>query len=282
MSPESTVEAYKNDQLDILDLMIDSPAKIYKKIAQNYPADLRKGLFFGLQAMAFGTNLPPMDDIRVRRAFAHALDIQAIRADPHIQADGGMVPPGMPGHVPGNALPYDLEKARRLLAEAGYPDGHGLPELQGLAPWNADVELFTKYWGDGLGALIHWRIVDWNEFVFLKNQSVKSGDAYHFIWTGWFADYADPFNFLHDCLKDNGNWQHEPYDRILNKAKQTRDHDERMALYRQAEQILVDECPLFPLIYLNNEWLQKPWIKNYQPSVFDTLFTEHIVIEPHS
>jgi oligopeptide transport system substrate-binding protein len=74
---------------------------------------------------------PPLDDLRLRRAIAMALDRQSLAERwGNSPATGGLVPPAMPGHTPGLALPYDAVQARRQLAEAGYPGEWGLPPLR--------------------------------------------------------------------------------------------------------------------------------------------------------
>ena len=82
----------------------------------------------------FDVRFPPFDDVRVRQAFAHAVD-RATMAEVALRgavspATGGLVPPGLPGHSAGIGLPYDPERAQRLLAEAGYADGHGFPTIE--------------------------------------------------------------------------------------------------------------------------------------------------------
>ena len=97
--------------------------------------------------LVFDASRPPFDDARVRRAFALCLDrerlVNEVWGAYWFPAMGGFVPPGLPGHTPDVALPCDPERARQLLAEAGYPNGEGFPvvELWHSPPYN-------RYWDD--------------------------------------------------------------------------------------------------------------------------------------
>ena len=77
------------------------------------------------------------------------------------------------------------------------------------------------------------------------------------------------------------NWDDEAYDTLVEQARRVMDHNERMRLYRQAEEILVREAPFFPVCYDRLHLLVKPWIRNYRSSVIGTAVWKDVIIDPH-
>ncbi|HEY5903210.1 MAG TPA: ABC transporter substrate-binding protein, partial [Anaerolineales bacterium] len=143
---------------------------------------------------------PPLDDARVRRAIAHALDMERlVEAGWGIRSPwmpGGLVPPGMAGHSPRLGLPFDLERARRLLAEAGYPGGRNFPVLKFRHPEgtvNRLHEEVQRQLLDGLGVRVE------NLPMTLDTVWWAYTD-YHMLAGGWIADYPDPHNFLRESF----------------------------------------------------------------------------------
>jgi len=216
---------------------------------------------------------PPFDDPRVRQAFVLATDRQTLAAVTemgHISpATGGFSPLGMPGHVPGIALPFDLERARRLLAEAGYPGGEGFPKVNALI-FNRGLGYFEALldpWQSRLGVEISCENLKWSAFM---QRIREESDLPHIHSLGWSADYPDPDSFMRLGV-----------DALVERARRVMDQDERMRLYQEAEEIIVREAPFFPLYYGRRHLLIKPWIRNYRPNVIGALTWKDIIIDPH-
>ena len=121
--------------------------------------------------LVFLVDRPPFDDVRIRRAFVHAVDREALVRDvskgQYLPATGGFVPLGMPGHLPGVGLPWDPGRARQLLTEAGYPDGKGFPDVECVARTDqADLgENLKAQWEENLGVKIRWETVEWQAIL---------------------------------------------------------------------------------------------------------------------
>ncbi|MDH4209368.1 MAG: peptide ABC transporter substrate-binding protein, partial [Anaerolineae bacterium] len=232
--------------------------------------------------VGFDVSLAPFADPRVRRAFALATDRETLA---HVTmrgyefpATGGLVPPGMPGHSPGIGLPYDLERARHLLAEAGYSGGVGFPEVACMARAH---EPYTQYlaalWRENLGVDI--RLEPWDS----AQHPGRPGKKPRQMWiTGWVADYPDPDNFLRASEWRLGTkWQNEAYDQLLEGARSLTDQAERVRMYQQADLMLVREAVVLPLFHARWHLLVKPWVRRYPTSPLRQSFWKDVIIEPH-
>jgi oligopeptide transport system substrate-binding protein len=198
-------------------------------------------------------------------------------------ATGGLVPPGMPGHSPNIALPYDPENARGLLEKAGYPQGRGFPKLYCLAPDNPlkrtiAAEL-TAQWSQILGIEITWEFAEWGSFLDLIAARTQN------IWlAGYFVDYPDPnsiFQVEYSNYRHISGWQNENYDHLVEGASRVKDQARRMDLYQQADRIVIKEAPIIPLLYGRFHMLIKPWIKHLIFSTVNPPLWKSIIIQTH-
>ena len=239
----------------------------------------RPFLFTGY--IGFDVSQPPFDDVRVRRAFGHAIDkdiLAEVVGRGHLPpAKGGFVPPGMPGHVEGIGLPYNPQKARRLLADAGYPDGRGFPSLRFVIPQGAiivDLDFVRNQWQKNLGLSFDFEILDFLTMV--QHLGDSPPQLYAFSWV---ADYPDPDSFLRSsfCLPAT-RWQNTAYNLLVNEALKASDNEERMILYRQAESILIEESPILPLVYGRQHLIFKPWLKRFPTSTSRHVHWKDVII----
>jgi oligopeptide transport system substrate-binding protein len=232
--------------------------------------------------MGFDTSRPPFDDPRVRQAFALAIDRESLAnvafrgyVSP---ATGGFVPPSIPGHSAGIGLPYDPKRARHLLAEAGYPGGHGFPDVDSPTRRAAlpHPEYLQTQWRENLSIEITWEVMEWA--IYLE----RLEESPHIFLMGWLADYHDPDNFLRVGLwRERVRWRNEGYDRLVEEARRVTDQGARMQLYRQADRILVEEAAIIPLYYGRQHLLVKPWVSKFLPtSAAGRPRWKDVVIEP--
>jgi ABC-type oligopeptide transport system substrate-binding subunit/class 3 adenylate cyclase/ribosomal protein L40E len=239
----------------------------------------------GVSFQIFSPVSPPFDDLRVRKAFGLAFNRQKfleLFGIPIYQ--GGLVPPGMPGHSPGITLPYDPDLARRLLSEAGYPGGAGFPVVKGIGPRGGSERYaeLVRQLREVLGVEL---ILEGKDPRYLTNWK-KEQASHTLIINGWQADYPDPDNFLRQSeaitqLKRLG-WQDEAYDWLVEEASRTPDRVKRMAMYRQADHLLVAEQALvLPLFSFQDRGIFKPWVKNHKQSLLGKLSFHKLIIEEH-
>ncbi|MDX1438233.1 MAG: ABC transporter substrate-binding protein, partial [Anaerolineales bacterium] len=178
-----------------VDMCIGLPFSEIVGARQRFAEDYVSGPWMASNFIGFDVRKPPFNSHQVRRAFALALDHDAL-ADVTLMgyafpAIGGLIPPDMPGHSPGINSPYDPEAARQALAEAGYPDGKGFPEVDCFVRDDPGHDLASVYLQNQalkvLDVRINCKPVRWGEFYQLMQQNSPS------MWmVSWYADYPDP------------------------------------------------------------------------------------------
>jgi oligopeptide transport system substrate-binding protein len=235
----------------------------------------------------FNCTQPPFDDKRVRRAFSLALDRRMI-AGQVLRA--GQIPatwftPAVAGYEPPTGLATDRAEARRLLAEAGYgPGGKPLgavPILYNTSEAHKAVaEAVAAQWEAELG--VRCELVNREFKTYIADMDALN---YTVARSGWIGDYLDPDTFLGLFRSGGGNnrtgWSCPPYDALLDQARRATDGRERLALYRQAEEILVaDELPVLPLYIYVNQGLLRDQVHGWAENIRDEHPWQWMWIEP--
>jgi len=223
----------------------------------------------------FNVNKPPFDDVRVRKALAMAIDREALTqyvTHSGEEAAYSFTPPHIGSYSPPVRFSTDIDAARKLLAEAGYPNGEGFPEsalLFHISDLHTRIaEVIQQMWKDNLGIEVQLENVEWKVY-----QSRRAHRQYDIARAEWVADYVDPSSFLEVWISNGGNnhagWSSEKYDALLQKAALTADTASREDLFMQAEAILMDEMPIIPLMFLPSKSLVQPSVKGWNPSILD-------------
>jgi oligopeptide transport system substrate-binding protein len=190
--------------------------------------------------------------------------------------------PGTAGYVPLAKLEGTIEDAKRLLAEAGYPEGKGMPTIELLYNTSenhrAIAEAIQQMWRNSLGVNISLLNQEWK--VYLDMQHSKN---YTMERAGWIADYVDPHVFLEIWETDNGNndtnWSNAEYDRLLHASLAAKTEAERYELYQKMDAILVDELPIIPIYYYTRIRALSPKVKGYYPTLLDNHPYKHVYLE---
>ncbi|MFQ5840570.1 MAG: ABC transporter substrate-binding protein [Candidatus Methylomirabilales bacterium] len=228
---------------------------------------------FGINAIQLNLEQPPFrDNVALRHALNYAVDkavVARVIMEGRVEPARGVLPPGMLGHNPDlPGYPYDPNRARRLLAEAGYPGGKGLAPLtlhynKGLV--NRTLCEYIQAALQEIGVRVELRAVDWAAYI----QLVDSGQAQMYR-LGWLADYPDPENFLTVLFHSRnvgppGNasrYRNPRVDALLDRADRSLDPGERIRLYREAERLIVDDAPWLFLHYYSTDILLQPYVRD--------------------
>ncbi|MEN3939970.1 peptide ABC transporter substrate-binding protein [Prosthecobacter sp. SYSU 5D2] len=240
------------------DLIMDKgmiPPTLTQKLKQQ--PWFHTGPFLGTWFIRINVTKPPFDDARVRQAFALAVDkariVEKITQLGELTA-WGLTPPGTgQDYQAPPGLDLNVEEARRLMAEAGYPGGKGFPRVEYLyiplgVERNIAIEL-QAMWQEALGVTVN--LTKQEQKVWLK--SMRELD-YHLCRSSWVGDYNDPSTFLDMFITGSGNnrtgWSNEKYDRLVTEAAGEADILKRNAIFQQAEQTLIrEESAIIPVYY---------------------------------
>jgi ABC-type transport system substrate-binding protein/class 3 adenylate cyclase len=228
--------------------------------------------------LGFGSR-PPLDDSRVRRAIAHAIDRETLpRGASEISAGtGGLLPPAIPGHSPRVAPAFDTEAAAGLLREAGYPGGRGLEEIE-LAHFGIEQEIASVVAAQlrCVGVRVRLRPT---ASVAEKMAAVRE-PVHLYIWAYGYA-FPDPIGgFLEPALRENtGLYRDEEVEQLLARAAGARDQDERLRLAREVERIWIGEqAAVVPLAYSDRVIWRRPWVTGmWANAIAKSTFAEAVV-----
>jgi oligopeptide transport system substrate-binding protein len=225
----------------------------------------------------FNVTRKPLDDVRVRQALTLAIDkARIVQQVTHAgeQVAGSMTPPGIPGYTPPPGLSYDPEKARRLLAEAGFPGGRNFPVLSILYNSSEQNEQIATaiqaMWKETLGITVQLTTQEWK--VYLNTLEALNYDISRSSWVG---DYNDPNTFLDMMVTGRGNnrtgWSNADYDRLMAQSQTETEPSRRFATMQEAETILLDQgTPVAPIYYSAAIALYHPeTLFGYEPNVID-------------
>jgi oligopeptide transport system substrate-binding protein len=236
----------------------------------------------------FNVTRPPLNDKRVRQALAMAIDRHAITETVTRAGEFPaycLTPPGTGGYTAKARLREDPAEARRLLAEAGYPDGKNFPNLSmlynTLQNHKAIAEAVQEMWRKNLNIHVTLRNEEWKVYLdAMRNTNYDIGRA------GWGADYIDPGTFLDVFLSHGGNnetgWSNPEYDRLCGVAAGTGNQTARYAAFQKAEAILMDEMPIIPIYIYSNPRLIQPCVKGWYPNLLDSPNYRSIYLEPQT
>jgi len=284
VSDTTEERAFRDGQLHVTNTM---PADRVAYYRENRPDEFRTGdgmVVYFYRCNTLSKEVPQLGDVRVRKALALAIDRQSIVDNVTKggqRAAYGLVPPTGGDYVTPNVLRFDPEKARALLAEAGYPAGKGFPKLTILFNTSEGHRLIAQalqaMWSDHLGLEVELLNQDWK--VYLDSQ--EKGD-FQVCRAGWSADYIDPATFLSMWMTGNGHnqtgWSSPEYDELMNRSNRTADPALRNAIMNQAETIFLDEVPAIPVYWYAINRAVSPDVVGWHHKLLDSHPWQHLKV----
>lgn len=272
--------AFENNELSFIDSMPQNEIDAWREKPE-FNLEGQLGTYY----VSYQVQKEPLNNPLVRQALTLAIDrefiVKEIGKSGQVPA-GGFVPIGLSDADPTKEFrvegkdyydPYayeeNLKKAKELLAEAGYPNGEGLPTIEYL--YNTGTghqqigEALQNMWQTGLGVNVELVSQEWGTFLTTR----KSGD-YFIARNGWLADYNDPISFLDMWVTGGGNndaqWSNPEFDALISKVKASSDREERMKLMHEAEDIMFDEWLLCPIYYYVDLYLLNQNVEGFYSS----------------
>jgi ABC-type oligopeptide transport system substrate-binding subunit len=275
ITQQAQLLAYENNELDFVEV----PAADLKRI-QNDPKLSKELLLYDAPITWYLTpqvTHPPFDDLRVRRALSHAIDRKTI-AEKVIQGQGlpahAYIPPGLPGHIDLATYPafaelqkFNPQRAMAMLKGSPYEGGNRWPKMtltlreEGPNP-KAMAEAIQAMLAQHLNMHVELDVLEPRVF----RERLWKRDL-QFIFIRWFADYPDPHNEYYDTLYSklaSGRrqaWSHTQFDTLLEQGRAELDTNKRLAIYRQAEEILQQDVGYVPVVWGLFFGMFKPWVR---------------------
>ncbi|MBR6388646.1 MAG: peptide ABC transporter substrate-binding protein [Opitutales bacterium] len=264
--------AFRAGQLHLTDSV---PAMRLGSIKKTMPQALQISDMLGVYYYTFNTSRPPLDDPRVRRALALAIDRRAIISN---FLKGGQkpaltfVPPSAAkNYACPEKISENINEARRLLAEAGYENGKNFPKI--TITYNTSeqhrpiAEAIQGQWKKYLNIDVELYNMSWPAYLDAR----RRGDFY-ILRSSWIADYASPENFLSNFLSasplNHSKWKSQKFDALMGAAK-TSDTNLATENFENAEAELMRGMPVMPIYFYTRAFLKDPRLKGWLPNPLD-------------
>lgn len=261
---------YENDEIDIAGVSSSNEERVLDP-ANPLNAELVTDTYAEMSYVGMNVNEPPFDDPKIREAFALAIDtakLVEVSLNGHAEQSGGYIPEGIPGFDESlEPLPYDVDRALELISESTYGSVDNLPAITFSTIYGLGdtQEAIIGMWQQNLGIQINVETVTEVEAWLdgLRN------NEYQLFTSGWIADYADPQNFLEVLFQTGSSensfgYSNPEVDSALAEAAAETDEATRIQMYRDIEQIILDDLPAIPLYRNDTQYvLVKPRIQGY-------------------
>jgi oligopeptide transport system substrate-binding protein len=264
--------AFRSGQLHLTDSL---PVNRIDRYRREHPELLRIDPYLGTYFFRVNVTKPVLNNRLVRRALAMSIDRKAIvekiwRGGQ--QPAGCFTPPNTAGYTCEASIPYDVDLARQMLAEAGYPKGQGFPPIEILFNTSENhkltAEAIQQMWQQNLN--VNATLLNQEEKVYFDSRRQMN---YQILRSTWIGDYVDPNSFLDLWVTSGTNnqtgWSSLLYDRLIQEASHAPDQATRYAAFQKAETLLLNESPILPVYFYTHTFLIQPNVKGWFPTILD-------------
>jgi len=265
------IDLYETGRIDVTGVSTSTIDKVQDP-AGPFHNELTITPSLGIYYIGFKCDEPPFDDVNVRKAFSYAADkqkiIELVLRGMEEKAEG-ILPPGMPGYNENvKGLEFNLDLARQSLQQSKYGSAQALPP----------ITLTTSGYAGAVGGVLQALLYDWQKELGISVSVRQLEPEYYFYNTrgeidqmfemGWSADYPHPQDFLDILFSEGsaynyGDYSNPDYNTLISQANRTISEQESFNLYRQAEQILVNDAACIPVSFSQNYTLIKPYVSGY-------------------
>lgn len=247
----------------------------------------------GTEFIVCDTTNAPTSDVRVRQALSMAISRDTL-ANGILKGEFSPAPTILPDDIPGSnpeaALGEDAAKAKQLLADAGFPDGKGFPEIAltytaTSTQEKKSAEYLQGVWKQTLGISVKLDPLEDKAFQDWFNS--RADQPFNLMLTFWGSDWGDPANWHNQLFASNADfyhahWKNDQFDQIVNAAVSMGDAQARTEQYKQAEKILNQDAAIIPLFHLNRIYVIKPYVKGiYHYPILGRTWIRYISILEH-
>ena len=275
---------FRAEQLHWTDVVAIDRAPWYR---ENAPDRMRIKPYVGSYIYRINTKLPHLSDVRVRKALAMAVDRDTLMStvlNSFFTSSYAITPPGLLGYQPPRTFSYNPDRARELLAEAGYPNGEGFPEIE--VQYNTQEQhrkiatAIQQMWNKELNIKVRIQNKDWK--VYLDDESTGNFEVSR---GGWIGDYVDPNTFLDMWVGSSGvnrtGWNSPRYDElILKTAPEAKTREARFAAFLEAEELMMKEMPFIPIYTYSSHHFVHPSVKGMYDNVMNYHNFRQVYLDP--
>jgi oligopeptide transport system substrate-binding protein len=250
------------------------PPEMIAYSGKHYPRNLRTEPWIGTYFIRCNVDNKVFTDKRVRKAFSMTIDqksiINNVTLGKQLPATG--LVPAFGDYPASDPVIFDPETAKKLLADAGFPNGEGFPDVEYLTTdqdsAKALAEALQAMWLEHLGVTVKIRQLEWTTYLdtmFKQEYDLAAG--------GWIGDYLDPLTFLDMWIKDGGNnrtgWSNEQFEVLLDEIQQAGDPATRYRILKQAEELFLEERPVLPIYWYTRNYLISENLHGWNPLILD-------------